>query len=91
MPTPIEKARNLAELTGAELRAVRVATLEDLQDLGWEEAFLRVVEMFPERLNLNMAAALIGAELGVDWRKIPVPAKDRARRLVERLRPEARR
>jgi hypothetical protein len=85
-PTPIEDARNLGPKTGAELRAVGIGTLEKLRDIGWEAALERVIERFPERANLNMAAALIGAERDCDWREVSSNDKAYARKLLERLR-----
>jgi len=88
--TPIEEARNLGPLTGAECRAAGIATLEQLREVGWEAALERVVEIFPERLNLNMAAGLIGAELDCDWRAIPPEQKAAARALLNRWRAQRR-
>jgi hypothetical protein len=92
MGTPIEQARNLGPTTGPELRACGISTLEDLQQVGWKEALLRVVELFPARAHLNMAYGLIGAIEDTDWREIDPTAKAEARELVRRmrLRPLAR-
>src|SRR5690606_33138575 len=52
--TPIEAAKNLGLVSGAELRSVGIDTLEKLKDLGWEEAFSKLIELYPQRINLNM-------------------------------------
>ena len=70
IPTPIEKARNLGPKTGADLRVIGVDTLEKLTTLGWCEALERIAVAFPDRANLNMARALIGAVEDVGWLEI---------------------
>ena len=84
--TPIEEAKNLGPISGAELRSVGIETLEQLQELGWEEVFERWVEAYPERINLNAATALIGAIEGCDWRQVPVSLKAEAKGLINSYR-----
>jgi hypothetical protein len=54
--------------------------------LEWEEAFARWAERYPKRLNLNAAAALIGAIDNTDWRRVPSEEKERARKLIAQLK-----
>lgn len=82
----LAQARNLGRLTARELNRAGIHSLEELRSLGWEEAFARWVEHYPERLNLNAAAALIGAIEDVDWRKIRAEEKARARKLLAALK-----
>ena len=82
----IEKALNIGPICSAELSSIGIDTLEKLQDLGWEEVFLRWVEAYPERINVNAATGLIGAEEEIDWRSVPPLKKAKARALVDRLR-----
>ena len=86
MKTPINKARNLGPLTEAELNSVGINSLEEIIELGWEETFLKLVEIYPERINLNMATALIGAVEDCDWRKVPGPLKSEAKKLINVLK-----
>lgn len=86
MTTPIEEARNLGPTAGAELRSVGIETLQQLMKLGWEEAFDRLVQAYPNRVNLNMLTALIGAVEDCDWRRLPVSLKGEARVVVSRYR-----
>jgi len=83
--TSIEKARNLGPVSAAEFRTLGIFSLEQIREMGWQEAFALWVEAYPERLNLNAAAALIGAVEDVDWRKIPPNEKAAARRLLASL------
>ena len=40
------------------LAAVGIRSIEQLVNLGWEQAFVRLVRAYPNRRNLNMALAL---------------------------------
>lgn len=84
--TPIEQARNLGPTSGAELRSVGIESLEQLIDIGWEEAFEKWVIAYPERVNLNAATALIGAVENCDWREVPASLKSEAKVLVRSYR-----
>lgn len=88
--TPIERARNIGPISAAELRAAGIGTVEQLRGEGWRACFERLVESFPERINLNMATALMAAELDCDWRRLPPAHKAEARAVVERLRAARR-
>ncbi len=83
---PIEKAKNLGPLTGAELRAVGIESVQQLQALGWEKAFESWVNVFPERVNLNALYALIGAVEELDWREIPADQKQEAKDFIRGFR-----
>jgi hypothetical protein len=78
----------MGPLTASELESLGIRTVEKLQALGWEEAFLRWVEAYPERLNLNAAAGLVAAEIGVSWRELGEKEKALARSVVDRVRRE---
>lgn len=83
--TPVEEGRNLGPVLGGELRSVGIDTLEKLKDLGWEEAFNKLIESYPERASLNMACALIGAVNDQNWRKVDSHEKQHARSLIYEL------
>lgn len=85
-PTPIAEGKNLGPVTEAELGSIGINTIEQIRSLGWEEVCERYSEAYPERLNLNAFAAIIGAIEGQDWRKIDPQLKDQARKLIRRLR-----
>jgi uncharacterized protein YdeI (YjbR/CyaY-like superfamily) len=76
---PIEKAKNIGAVSGAELRSIGIETVEQLQKAGWEETFYNLCEKYPERANLNMLNALIGAVENVDWRKLSPTLKAQAK------------
>ena len=85
MPTAIQQARNIGPTSAAELITAGIHTREQLIEIGWEEALIRLVRLHPHRLNLNMACALIGAVEDVDWRAVPQSEKARARELIREL------
>ncbi|MAF90865.1 MAG: TfoX/Sxy family DNA transformation protein [Bdellovibrionota bacterium] len=68
----IENARNIGPITAAELKIVGLDSLQKLREVGAEEAFLLVIEKFPERLNLNFLYALFGSCRELDWRDISI-------------------
>jgi len=82
--TPIEHA--MGPITAAELRSIGIDSVEKVRDMGWREVFLLWIEACPERINLNAAVSLVGAERGVSWLKVAPADKDRARAVVEGLR-----
>ena len=72
-----------------ELQAVGIDSIERIRELGWEEAYLRWVERFPNRINVNAAVAMFAAEQNMSWLLVSREEKERARRLVQRLRSQA--
>lgn len=84
--TPIEEARNIGPLTGSELRSIGLDTVEKLVEMGWEEAFHRLIEQHPHRINLNMLVGLIGAVEDQDWRKLDSGLKLAAKKMVKDFR-----
>jgi hypothetical protein len=79
--TPIECA--FGPVCSPELRRVGITTVEEVLELGWEEAYLRWVEEFPNRINVNAAVGMIAAVEGVHWLKVNPVEKQRARRLLQ--------
>lgn len=86
--TPIRKG--MGPLTASELESLGVNTLEQVIDQGWEEIFLKWIEAYPERLNLNAAVGLIAIVEGVHWQKVSVREKERARTMIENRRASLR-
>lgn len=84
--TPIEQARNLGPITAAELRRAGIRTVEDLRAMGWQEAWAKLVDVFPNRRNANMGYALAGADLDIDWRELPPAVKAEVLARLARLR-----
>lgn len=75
----------LGPTCGPELASLGIDTVEDLRELGWEEACIRWCEAFPLRLNLNAFYGIVAAIEGVDWRDLDVGWKTRIRALRDRL------
>ena len=83
---PILSARNIGPQCAAEIEAMGIRYLDEIEKLGWEEFCIRYVEHFPHRLNLNAFAAVIGALEDRDWREIDSNLKLAARQLIRRIK-----
>jgi uncharacterized protein YdeI (YjbR/CyaY-like superfamily) len=83
--TPIEAGKNLGPTTGNELRSIGIDTLEKLQAIGWEKAFIRWIELYPNRLKLVVACVVIGAVEDCLYHDIDPELKAEAKRLVQEL------
>ena len=75
-------------ITEVELESLGLGSSARIATMGWEAAFIRWVEAYPERLNLNAAVGLIAKAKGTSWLKVRVTDKERARALVDALRRE---
>lgn len=82
--------RRMGPTTASELESIGIDTVEKLCALGWEEAFVRWIEAYPERLNLNAATGLVAATLGVSYLALSAQEKARARALCDGLRSARR-
>ncbi len=81
--TPIEESKNFGPVSSKLLREVGITTLEELKELGWQQAAFRISQQNPRFINLNMFRALIGACLALDWRNIPAKELAQARELLK--------
>ena len=86
MDIPIEQARNLGPKTAQEISSIGITTLEQLQEIGWENACIQIATAYPHRCNLNMFTAIIGAIENEDWRKISPSLKQQAKNLCNELK-----
>ena len=66
---------NIGPATSERLRAVGIATPEDLQRTGSVEAFDRVEEAFPQSTTLVLLYAPEGALRDVPWTALPEDVK----------------
>lgn len=86
MSIPIEKAKNIGPICGAEFRSLGIDTKEKLLSLGWEEAFNLWVQHYPERIHTIACYAIIGAVEELNVFKLPEDLKRAAKRHVELAR-----
>ena len=68
------------------MRRVGIATKEELIAVGWQEAWARLIERYPGRLNRNAAYGLAAAVLEMDWRELPVEVKAEVLALSQQFR-----
>ncbi len=79
---------NLGPKTTQEMASIGIETIGQLRKVGWKAAFLDLIGKYPERLNLNMASALIGTILDIHWQDIPSIDKTEAKELIRSLKPK---
>lgn len=63
----LERMRNLGPVSAARLRAVGIASPEDLKGVGAIEAYIRLKRAFPAVIRETTLYALHGAVTGVRW------------------------
>jgi TfoX-like protein len=63
----LEGMRNLGPVSAARLRAVGIASSEDLKRVGAIEAYIRLKRIFPAVTRETALYALHGAVTGVRW------------------------
>jgi len=73
---------NIGPKTSERLRAVGIATPDDLRRVGALEAFDRVEGAFPRATTLVLLYALEGALRGVPWAALPEEVKADLRKRV---------
>jgi len=84
--TLIKDAKNLGPIVSAELEAIDIIYLEQLQKMGWQDSCVKYVEYYPSRLNLNAFCAIIGAINNQDWRKVDSNLKLEAKKLIRNIK-----
>lgn len=84
--TPIEHAKNIGAVAAAELKSIGITTLEQLKNEGWEESFRRLCEAYPNRINMNMLSALIGACEDQHWNNLDNHLKSQAKSVLAELK-----
>jgi len=70
------------------MESMGLHTLEDLRELGWEDACRRYVLYYPERLNANCFVGVICTIEGTVWTKATADQRKRARDLAKLMRYE---
>ena len=63
----IETTPNIGRVLGGRLRNVGIETREELETLGDDKAFARLVKTYPEDACTHTRLALAGAVRGVRW------------------------
>lgn len=69
-----------------ELLAAGIDSVERIRELGWREAYLRWVDAYPSRINVNAALNILAAEKGVPWFAIQGADKEEVQNFVKSLR-----
>lgn len=88
MSTSLSKVKNFGPVTRAELEAIGISTLEQIEALGFEETCRKYVLHYPERLNANAFLGIASALDGVVWTQASTQHRKMAHELVKRLKLE---
>ncbi len=67
--------RNIGQKSLSLLHKVGINNLEDLRRVGGLETYLELKKI-DSNVTRNMLWALLGAELNMDWREIPIEFKE---------------
>ena len=81
----IEEAVNIGPRLATELHRAGINTLEELEALGYLEAWRQLHAVAPKRDCTNSCLALAGAIEGVRWMKLPKDVRARVAREVKEL------
>lgn len=88
--TPIEEAKNIGIITGSELRTLGIDTIEKLKILGWEKAFLKWVNHYPERLHTVVGYVVMGAVYDQPCFKLDPELKAEVKNFIKEFKSEFR-
>ncbi len=78
----ISQLHNLGPQSANWLRTVGIKTIEDLEQTGVTEAYLRAKSVYPEKVSLNLLYGLKAGIMGIDWRMLPEKMKRELREQV---------
>ena len=95
MPTPNRKRsrplKNIGPFSEKRLAEIGVRTIEDLNEIGPVEAYVRVKRHYPEDTTLLLLYSLQGALMGIHWNAVPQETKDSLRTEAEASLPRPNR
>jgi DNA transformation protein len=75
--------RNIGATTAKWLESIGVNSLEDIEELGVVEVYLRLKTLYPEQVSLNALWALQGAVLDIPWNQLPNELKEKLKQELE--------
>ena len=74
---------NLGPQTLKKLQTLGVSTIEDIENLGVLETYLRLKTVYGQQISLNALWALQGAVLGIPWNQLLPELKLELKRQLE--------
>ena len=89
-PVLLKNVKNFGPVCAAEFASFGVTTLDQLEELGFEESARLWVEHFPERLNANAFVGIIATLDGIVWTKASARQRALAQKMVDLLKRERR-
>ena len=73
--TEVAELRNIGPRSAEWLSAVGIRTVEDLEQAGAVEAYLRAEQAFPDQVSLNLLYGLQAALMDIEWTHLPESIK----------------
>jgi DNA transformation protein and related proteins len=80
--TPVNRLKNLGPKSRVWLEAIGITSLEQIEQVGVVEVYLRLKAQFPQQVSLNMLYALQAALLNIHWNALPPEMKTELRAQV---------
>lgn len=69
---------NIRPISRQWLAEIEIYSIDDLRRVGATAAWSQIKARHPELVTTNLLGGLVGAELDLDWHKLPAEAKARA-------------
>jgi DNA transformation protein len=68
--------KNIGSVAREWLAEIEVYSNDDLCRVGATSAWVQIKALYPEFVTTKLLWALVGAELNMDWRKLPSEVKE---------------
>jgi DNA transformation protein and related proteins len=81
--TPLTQGKNFGPKSRVWLEAIGITSLEQIEQVGVVEVYLRLKAQFPQQVSLNMLYALQAALLNIHWNALPPEMKAELRAQVD--------
>lgn len=86
--TPLSKVKNFGPVSPIEYESMGITTLEQIENIGFEDMCRKYVQYYPDRLNANAFLGIVCALEGTVWTKATASQRAKAKQMVAILRQE---
>jgi TfoX C-terminal domain len=84
--TLLKNVKNFGPVTLAEFESIGLTSLEQIEELGFEESCRRYIETYPKRLNANAFLAILCALERTVWTQATPSQRAAAHRMTKKLK-----
>jgi len=81
--TPISTLKNFGPKSTLWLEEIGITTIEQIEEIGVVEVYVRLKTAFPHKVTLNALWGLQAALMGIRWNQLPEDLKQDLRKQVE--------